>query len=118
VCEDHPDKAWGDGDACCGAPGMPCLHAPCRFADAVKIEAVRSSVFDEAAANADRLTWPCGIVVEVGRGNSNPRVRYYLEELRALHRAALLNQGADASEQVNPEIDRTDVSFHVEPGGS
>ncbi len=24
VCEDHPDKAWKDGDGCCGGAGMPC----------------------------------------------------------------------------------------------
>lgn len=24
VCEDHPDRAWRDGDGCCGAAGMPC----------------------------------------------------------------------------------------------
>lgn len=24
VCEDHPECAWGDGDGCCGAAGMPC----------------------------------------------------------------------------------------------
>lgn len=24
VCEDHPDQAWGEGDGCCGAAGMPC----------------------------------------------------------------------------------------------
>lgn len=24
VCEDHPDKAWREGDGCCGAAGMPC----------------------------------------------------------------------------------------------
>jgi hypothetical protein len=24
VCEEHPDVAWGDGDGCCGAAGMPC----------------------------------------------------------------------------------------------
>jgi len=28
VCEDHPFKAWGDGDGCCGAPGMPCVCNP------------------------------------------------------------------------------------------
>ena len=25
VCEDHADKAWGDGDGCCGAPSMECI---------------------------------------------------------------------------------------------
>lgn len=25
VCEDHPDKAWGEGDGCCGAAGMLCV---------------------------------------------------------------------------------------------
>jgi hypothetical protein len=25
VCEDHHTVPWGDGDNCCGAPGMPCL---------------------------------------------------------------------------------------------
>lgn len=24
VCEDHPECAWGSGDGCCGAAGMPC----------------------------------------------------------------------------------------------
>lgn len=24
VCEEHPDRPWGDGDGCCGAPGAPC----------------------------------------------------------------------------------------------
>jgi hypothetical protein len=24
VCEAHPDVAWGEGDGCCGAAGMPC----------------------------------------------------------------------------------------------
>lgn len=24
VCEEHPDKAWDEGDGCCGAPGIPC----------------------------------------------------------------------------------------------
>lgn len=28
VCEDHPDKAWQDGDGCCGGAGMPCLCTP------------------------------------------------------------------------------------------
>ncbi len=24
VCEDHPNKAWGEGDGCCGGAGIPC----------------------------------------------------------------------------------------------
>jgi hypothetical protein len=28
VCENHPDKAWGDGEGCCGAAGMPCICSP------------------------------------------------------------------------------------------
>ena len=24
VCEDHPDKVWGEGDGCCGGAGMLC----------------------------------------------------------------------------------------------
>lgn len=24
VCEDHPDKPWGNGKNCCGGAGMPC----------------------------------------------------------------------------------------------
>lgn len=24
VCEAHPDRPWGEGDGCCGAPGIPC----------------------------------------------------------------------------------------------
>jgi len=24
VCEAHPAQAWGGGDGCCGAAGMPC----------------------------------------------------------------------------------------------
>lgn len=24
VCEDHDSTPWGEGDGCCGAPGMPC----------------------------------------------------------------------------------------------
>lgn len=105
VCEEHPDKAWGEGDGCCGAPGMPCLHTRCRFANDVKIE--RPSVFDPDGD--DHLKWPCGISVRVHAGE--PRVRYYVDELRALHRTTLLNM------QVNAENDRTGVSFHVEHGG-
>ena len=26
VCEQHPDRAWPDGDHDCSGPGMPCLH--------------------------------------------------------------------------------------------
>ena len=30
VCENHPDKAWGEGDGCCGGAGMPCrICNPC-----------------------------------------------------------------------------------------
>jgi hypothetical protein len=25
VCEDHADKAWGEGDGCCGGAGMLCI---------------------------------------------------------------------------------------------
>lgn len=28
VCEDHADKAWGEGDGCCGGAGMPCVCHP------------------------------------------------------------------------------------------
>lgn len=28
VCEEHPKKAWGEGDGCCGGAGMPCLCSP------------------------------------------------------------------------------------------
>ncbi len=28
VCEEHPHRAWRDGDGCCGAPGMPCPFSP------------------------------------------------------------------------------------------
>lgn len=28
VCEDHPDRACGQGDGCCGAPAMPCVCNP------------------------------------------------------------------------------------------
>lgn len=28
VCENHPDKAWGYGDGCCGGAGMPCKCNP------------------------------------------------------------------------------------------
>lgn len=24
ICENHPDKAWGEGSGCCGGAGMPC----------------------------------------------------------------------------------------------
>jgi len=24
VCENHPSKAWKDGDGCCGGAGAPC----------------------------------------------------------------------------------------------
>jgi len=26
ICEEHPDRAWPDGDPGCSGPGMPCLH--------------------------------------------------------------------------------------------
>ena len=30
VCENHTDKPWGDGDACCGGAGSPCKFCnPC-----------------------------------------------------------------------------------------
>ncbi len=25
VCEDHTNKAWGDGNGCCGGAGSPCV---------------------------------------------------------------------------------------------
>lgn len=25
VCEDHPDKAWRDGEGCCGGAGKLCI---------------------------------------------------------------------------------------------
>lgn len=25
VCEDHADKAWKEGNGCCGAAGMECI---------------------------------------------------------------------------------------------
>lgn len=28
VCEEHDLTAWGDGDECCGAAGMPCKCNP------------------------------------------------------------------------------------------
>lgn len=28
VCEDHAYKAWGEGDGCCAAAGMPCICHP------------------------------------------------------------------------------------------
>lgn len=24
VCEDHPDRPWGEGEGCCGGAGAPC----------------------------------------------------------------------------------------------
>jgi hypothetical protein len=96
VCEEHPSRPWDDGDACCGAAGAPCPHAGCKFADAVKI--VPPSVFD--LVGGDVLTWPCGIVLEVGRGNLEQArpvrpVRYFLPQLRALHRSQLVAMLAD-----------------------
>lgn len=30
VCENHPLRAWGYGDGCCGGAGMPCKECnPC-----------------------------------------------------------------------------------------
>lgn len=84
VCEDHPDKAWGDGDGCCGAPGMPCLHARCRFADSATIKYASS---EHAATNRSSIVWACGLVVEIG-----PPRSVFLPELRALHRTALLSR--------------------------
>jgi hypothetical protein len=28
VCEYHSNKAWGEGDGCCGGAGMPCVCHP------------------------------------------------------------------------------------------
>lgn len=34
VCENHPDKSWGEGHDCCEGAGMPCA---CNKSDTPKV---------------------------------------------------------------------------------